>query len=355
MERDVRRTATLILSLAVAAATLTASGSRTTAAPDELLRAFLRQRAGFSTDDLAAVAAGHGIVKLTGTKSDEEIAMFGAVRINAPVATFVERFKDITQFEHGAGVLQIGKIHAPPQLDDFQGLTFDSADLDAVRNCRPHDCDLQMSSSEMDRFRANVHWAAPDAAAQANRAARQMMFDIQTRYISGGTLALGAFDDHDKPISVRGEFDAVLSAALLYTADIPGLLPYLREEAPIGSLKGAEEFFYWARFAFGMKPTIRVNHVTLYPLADRADGIRLIVATKQVYASHYFSATLELRYLIDDPAHSGQAFYMLCSTQSRSQGFGGWWGGLIKAAVRHGARKAMENYMDATKQTVERQ
>jgi hypothetical protein len=103
-----------------------------------------------------------------------------------------------------------------------------------------------------------------------------------------------------------------------------------------------------------MKPTIRLNHVVLYPLVDRADGIRLVVATKQVYASHYFSATLELRYLLDDPANPGRGFYLLCSTQSRSQGFSGLFGGLIKVAVKRGARRAMEKYLEITKRTVER-
>src|SRR5437868_6271443 len=66
-------------------------------------------------------------------------------------------------------------------------------------------------------------------------------------------------------------------------------------------LTGAEDVFYWNKGEFGMKPTIRVNHITIYPVPHPRfpEALRYVVATSQIYANHYFSATLELRSIVD--------------------------------------------------------
>ena len=51
---------------------------------------------------------------------------------------------------------------------------------------------------------------------------------------------------------------------------------------------------------FGLKPTVRVNHVIIYPLAAILSGVSHVIAIKQLYASHYFHTTLELRLLVHD-------------------------------------------------------
>jgi len=36
-------------------------------------------------------------------------------------------------------------------------------------------------------------------------------------------------------------------------------------EYPQAKLPGAEDLFYWEKIDFGQEPTIRLNHVTLFP------------------------------------------------------------------------------------------
>ena len=94
-----------------------------------------------------------------------------------------------------------------------------------------------------------------------------------------------------------------------------------------------DEFFYWTVVDFGMKPTIRVNHVVIHPLAERSStGIAYAIATKQLYASHYFHTTLELRFLADRIDRTGRAASTLISvTRSRSDGMTGF-RGVVPAA-----------------------
>jgi hypothetical protein len=74
-----------------------------------------------------------------------------------------------------------------------------------------------------------------------------------------------------------------------------------------------------------------------------------------VYSSHYFSATLELRTVVDDPARAGHGFYLLYTTKSRVTGLTGFMGTLIRGLVRSRARSGMERYLTITRRMVEGQ
>jgi hypothetical protein len=73
-----------------------------------------------------------------------------------------------------------------------------------------------------------------------------------------------------------------------------------------------------------MKPTTRLNQVMIYPFAaspaGSTGGVKFVVATKQLFSNHYFSATLELRTIVDDAERTGQGFYLFYTTKSRVSG-----------------------------------
>ena len=100
---------------------------------------------------------------------------------------------------------------------------------------------------------------------------------------------------------------------------IPELTRFLREY-PRSGLPGAAEFFYWNMGEFGMKPTTRLNQVVIQPFpagVASLPGLRYVIATRQIYANHYFSATLELRTLVDDDDGEDDGFFLLYATRSR--------------------------------------
>jgi hypothetical protein len=61
-----------------------------------------------------------------------------------------------------------------------------------------------------------------------------------------------------------------------------------------------------------------------------------IVASKMLYASHYFWTALELRVLVRDPSR-GQGFWFVTESRSRSDGLSGFTGHVIRA--RSAARR----------------
>src|SRR4029453_12002324 len=139
------------------------------------------------------------------------------------------------------GIPQVGKFHDPPLASDLDGLTLEKDDLDALQDCRPSNCDLQLPAEAMERFRSRVNWRAGDARAQAMALFRQIAFEWLETYRAGGSASLGAYADHSPPISNAPEFHLLIARGDM-PGDPPGLIHYL-VHYPKSTLKDAADFF----------------------------------------------------------------------------------------------------------------
>ncbi len=317
----------------------------------------LSQKLKFSAADLRALDAGSAVIKTLDTSVREELAHVGAVYLDAPSGRFVERFRDIVQFESGPGIPQIGRFSSPPRLEDLKSLTLPRTDVATLHRCRPGDCDVKLPEAAMRRFRDEVDWSSPTAALQANEVAREMIFELVRAYQAEGNAALGHYDDGDEPLPVAKQFRGLLANSDPLPDPVPELLAYL-DDYPHGRLEGAEDFFYWTVVDFGLKPTIRVNHVTIYPLRETSPPsprsiVRYAVAIKQLYASHYFHTTLELRFLLDDDRRAGGGTALISVTRARNDGMTGFKGLFVRPIVRSRSREAVRSYLDQVKRQVE--
>jgi hypothetical protein len=320
---------------------------------EPFVNTLLRQQR-FSAAELRALEAGEAVVKSLDTAVRRELAQFGVVHIDAPADRFVDRFRDIERFERGPGVPQIGRFGILPRPEDLAALTLPAKDLAALPTCRPGDCDVKLSTAAMTRFRNQVNWSSPNAALQAHDVARELILELVRAYQAHGNAALGQYDDRGEPLLVAEEFRALLTSGNLLPLPVPGLMAYL-EEYPRSQPSGAEDFFYWSTVDFGLKPTVRVNHVIVYPLAGGPSGVSHVIAIKQLYASHYFQTTLELRFLVDDASRANRpGFYLLSITRSRIDGTSGLKGALLRSVISRRSRTAVRNYLEHLKRQVER-
>jgi hypothetical protein len=73
-----------------------------------------------------------------------------------------------------------------------------------------------------------------------------------------------------------------------------------------------------------------------------------VVASKMLYASHYFWAALELRVLLPDAAR-GRGFWLVTISRSRSDGLSGFTGMFVRRRVRSEALKGVQAVLVATK------
>ena len=315
----------------------------------------LTERMGFSSSDVRELERGSAVIRSLDTPVRQELAHIGVVYVDASPDEFVERFRDIERFERGPGIPQIGRFGNPPRIEDLQALTLPAEDLEELPKCRPGDCEVKLSRDALTRFRNDVDWSSADAAPRASAVAREMVLHLVHAYQVEGNPALGAYVDDDEPLLVADQFRALLASRDPLPAPVPALLAYL-DDYPQGLPDGADDFFYWTVVDFGLKPTIRVNHVTIYPLAARpSTGIAYAIATKQLYASHYFHTTLELRFVVDrvDPAgREGAA--LISVTRSRNDGMTGFRGWFLRPIIRRRSRDAVRVYLEHVKRQVER-
>lgn len=339
--------------LSLVALMLALTGPPLASATQDLAHRFLHDTMGFSTGDVESIDAGRAMARQMKTREGVDVNIFGAVRVAASADAFLHQLRDIDRLERKLGIQQVGKFHDPPLLEDLDGLTLDQADVDALAQCQPGDCSLQLSARALTQFRTEVNWQAADAKAQVDRLFRRMIFDELQTYRNGGSATLDAYADQDRALSRANEF-RLLSTVGDMPAERPELMHYIRSY-PKGFLPGATDFFYWNKGEFGMKPTVRLNHVTIYPIAGPGmpETLRCIVATSQIYANHYFSATLELRSVVDDTAAPGTRFYLFYTTKSRVSGLTGFMSMLLRPMVKSRARSGMERYLDLTRNVVE--
>jgi hypothetical protein len=295
------------------------------------------------------------VIKTLETPVHEELAFAAAVYFDARPETFVEKFRDIARFESGPGIPQIGLFRGPPALEDLEALTLPPADVATLRTCRPGDCGMKLSAPAMLRFQDEVDWSSPTAARQAEEVVREMIFDLLRAYRAEGNTALGHYEDGDEPLPVAEQFRAILASSNSVPVPVPELLTYLADY-PRGDLEGAEDFFYWTVVDFGLKPTIRVNHVTIYPLGGSSSppGVEYVIAIKQLYASHYFHTTLELRFLVADDRRSSPGTSLISITRARNDGMTGFKGLFLRPIIRNRSRDAVRSYLEHVKRQVER-
>jgi hypothetical protein len=282
------------------------------------------------------------------------LAHVGAVRLDVSVEEFIERFLDIETFERGSGTRQIGRLGDPAGTEDLESLRLPLEDVDELRTCRPGDCAIKLSASAMEQFRRGVNWTSADAGEQVNTLTRAMILDLVRAYQANGNEALGRYDDGGESLLVAEQLEALLRSEEAFPERVPALLSYLNTY-PAGRPAGAQDFFYWTVVNFGLKDTIRVNHVTVSPLsAPSPSGAVYVIATKQIYASHYFHTTLELRFLFDDDRRDGGAGAALVSiTRSRNDGMTGVKGLFLGPVISRRSRTGVANYLRHMKQQLE--
>jgi hypothetical protein len=311
------------------------------------LDAYLKSTVRLTDQERGALLGGTPVTKLLESDPATEVAVFGAVWVAAPPHLYVKAVTDIEQFEKGENFRVTKKISDPPRLEDFAQLELPPDDLADLRVCRVGNCEIKLGQYGLERIRKGVDWSKPTAKTDAETIARQLILEYAKAYREGGNSRLAEYRDRDRPTFVAKEFETMVNRMPELTEYMPDIRRYLLE-FPKYTLPGSTYFLYWQEAKFGLKPTIRVNHVVI---AERPEAIA--VASKQLYASHYFWTALELRVLVPDPSH-GKGFWFVNVNRSRSDGLSGFVGRLIRGKVRGEAQSGMEAVLKITKTTLER-
>jgi hypothetical protein len=337
----------LVLVAAFIIATETAHFAQPRPSPlPRALDGYLRSSVGLTAKEHNQLIAGRPVTKLLEADQTKEVAIFGAVWINAPIRSYIEAVKDIEKLERGRSFRLTKRISDPPSTEDFVAMKLTHDDFDDLRSCRVGDCAIKLGAQALERFRTEIPWKTASARDAANSLMQRLAFEYVTRYLEGGNDELAVYRDGSRPTFVAQEFRAMIGEMPELTTYMPEIKRYLLDYPKV-TLPDATSFLYWQETEFGLKPTIRINHLTIREAPEDT-----IVVSKMLYASHYFWTGLELRVLVPDPAR-GTGFWFVTVSRCRSDGLSGFTGMFVRRRVRSEVQKGALAALTTTKQRLE--
>jgi len=294
--------------------------------------------------EIQKIQQGQVVTKVL-TSGDAKYGMlvFGAVYINAPVEKFAAALKDFPKLLENKVYLKVQEfsaIGAPPKASDFAGITLEKKDVDELQTCKAGDCDIQIINVE--DLQKRVDWKSPNRYEQANQIVREKILQGMVTYQKDGLKGLGSYKDRSQPMSLYEATKAMIDASYYLPKDKAGPIHNHVTEFPQGKMAGAEDHFYWEKIDFGQEPTIRVNHVSMFP--QGAGPVKFVAVNKQLYASRYMRTAIQVFYCVPDTEKPGGGFYLIEMNDSRLPDFGGIKLGIVRKVA---TGKAVDATRDA--------
>jgi len=312
---------------------------------------FFKDHVKLEDGQIADIEHGKPVTKVLSTKTADEVAVFGAVYINASPAEYLKAAQNFDALRKSPNYLGVRKFSSPPQLSDLEGFVLDEDDIKDLKNCKPGSCELQLPAESMDEVKKSVNWSGTDVSTQVNKLAQKMALEAVVRYQKDGNSALGSYYDKEHPVHVAVQFESLLTESSM-SRYLPDVERYL-VDFPRAQLPNAESIFYWEKVKFGLKPTLRINQMVVFRQPG-SNGPLDGIAIKQLYASHYFQTALDLTVCATDNGQPDKkGFYLITVKGSRQAGLTGPKGSIIRKNAVSRIRSSLETSLTHIKSVLE--
>lgn len=285
---------------------------------------------------------GRTVVKVLDSAEAAQLVVFAASRVDVTPQKFAERLRNAARLWHGPKVPRTGTFSTPADTEDVAEMKLQSIDLNALRRCRPGDCEVKLSADEITRIDAAVNRGASEWKRAVQREFREIVLDRIAQYREAGLSAFDPFHDHNQPIHPQAIFSRLVGQAAGMTEFAGELIEYLEDYPRVPLPKSAEEYLYWLETGHPPKPTIQAWHVTIgHP--PRGGGADVIVISRQIFATHYVNGALAMTALVRD--NSGER-YLIYLNRISADNLTGFLSGIrrffIERRVNSGARAAFD-------------
>ena len=271
--------------------------------PPARLTSFLQQHIGVDQGQLAAIERGDAVVKVLKTENERDVAVFGIITVDVPRAFYVTRLEDFPNSLRAPTRPHFGIFHTPASPADVADATVPAHDVDDVKQCTPGDCNFKMPAADMQRLHNEIDWSAPHPETQLTAYLRRRMVEYVTDYRTRGDSALVVYDDVGG-VRASDAFAALLAQSPYVYQDLPSLRQYLTSY-PHAQLDSAREVLFWADDSTsGLKPILSVTHEVVFAPSELPD--MTVMASKQIWANHYFEGVFDLTGIVDRARASGK-------------------------------------------------
>lgn len=308
----------------------------------EPARAFVARMFQLSAADGRRLDNGDVVARTLEAKDKREVATLGVVRIAITPEFYVEQFDDIATFKRTEAVLQVGAFSDSPQPADAAGLTLDEGDVGNLRGCRVGSCGMQLSAAAIEQFRRDVDWKRADAAQQANRVMRHILAGQAAEYLRSGSSPSMRYADRAQPLNLASEFTSMVQSDDVGLRQFPHLLRHLCEY-PAQKSPDVVDRLYWAKEQVGRKTVVSMTHLAISSAVQAP--VDYAIASKQIYSSHYFDASLGLTILLRDRVSPTPALYLIYVNRSRIDVLEGMFAPVTRRIVSSRARSTVSNQL----------
>jgi hypothetical protein len=318
----------------------------------EPARAFLCDWLLLSEDDVERVDRGQIVTESLDADDPREVATLGAVRLQITPEFYIERLKDIASLKKSDEILQIGTFGHPPDLHDVSELTLEDSDVRSLRRCRVGDCGVQLPADAIRRFSDTVDWRGRDAREQADALMRTILVEYVATYQKRGAAASMEYADRDEPVNLEREFLSLLAAEARPWQPFADLRRHL-VEFPAARTTATTDLVYWSKEKVGRRAVASVTHLAI----SRVGGNRPVdyaIASKQIYGTHYYDASLGLTLLLRDRRAPATATYLVYLNRSRVDVFRGFFGGFARRVVKSRARATVSEQLGRLQRDLDR-
>jgi hypothetical protein len=314
--------------------------------PEEL-RDYLQREIRLDKKQIALIQAGQSVTKSLPTEKREEVAIFGIVHLNVTQEFFLTRFRDSLNRESSNESLQNRIFNTPPNVSDVAELNWENDDLEKIRDCDPKNCTARLPGGSVTLLQKKVDWKSKSAFEKANVLLRSLSIEYVAKYQTSGDETLTFYDIHGKAWSVKEGTHILLKHSTYLAERAPALASYL-QNYPNEQNPDAEDIFYWQKASFGLQPVIRFNHVVIWPI----QSFGTMIASKVLYANHYFRDALELRSLIS--GSDSQSIYLVVINRSHVDGMTGFQGRFVRGSAVSKSVEQLKEMLMKTKASMEK-
>ncbi len=312
-----------------------------------VLDACLANDVRLTPDERDRLAGGALVTTVLESDVSAEVAVFGAVWVNAPAEGYVAHVRNIERIEPGSVFKQTRRFSSTPGPADVADLRLTREAIDDLRRCRVGRCGLKLPADAITQMQARVDWSRATAADEAQAWFREWVVHGLREYQAKGNDALAVYQDGTRATSVAEELRGLVALLPPLTPQLADIRTHLLE-FPRASSPQAENIYYWQDAQFGLKPTVRVHHLTIF----RQPG-ETVVVSKLLYATHYFWTDLDFTVIRDDPAR-GPGFWLLTISRNRADGLSGLTGRFVRQRARAEVLQRTAALLRETKAHLER-
>ena len=311
------------------------------------LDSFLKDKLELSADEIGALKQGKPQVKLIDASDEREVALAGAVRLEAPADFIGERYREmLSSAEPG----KMGIFSIPAVPGDVTGLSFPAGDLDDLEKCRAGDCKIKLYTEDMEKVRNEIDWKGGNVQQEVDAALREDMVGLVGDYRKRGDAAIPDYADKEQLMNAAKGFDFLLQESPLLFKYLPDFFGSVRSY-PENQLPGVDDFIFWSVEdpGSGLKETIFLSHAFVYS-ATTDDGRPFVsIAHKRLHASHYYYAALRSATIVNFSKGAEPLTYMIFLDRHL---FDGKLGSFKKRMLRNGLREGLEKELIDIRQRI---